>query len=195
MYENLYSKITDALVKDGYIIIKNALDKQLCRSLYDFAKLERGFKQAGISSSSDLHLDPNRRRDKIFWLNEGNSIENNFLLFVGGLKEYLNRSLYLGLKYHEAHFAIYDKGDFYEKHLDPFKNSKNRVVTTVYYLNEDWDENNGGELIIYNKNDEFLTKVSPDANTLVVFMSEDFPHEVLPAKTKRYSIAGWYRVD
>jgi len=26
-------------------------------------------------------------------------------------------------------------------------------------------------------------------------MSEDFPHEVLPTKAKRSSIAGWFRVD
>jgi len=28
-----------------------------------------------------------------------------------------------------------------------------------------------------------------------VFLSDKFPHEVLPAKKKRHSIAGWFRVD
>jgi len=27
----------------------------------------------------------------------------------------------------------------------------------------------------------------------VIFLSERFPHEVLPAKKKRHSIAGWFR--
>lgn len=31
--------------------------------------------------------------------------------------------------------------------------------------------------------------------TLVVFLSEEFEHEVLPAKRDRYSIAGWFRVN
>jgi len=32
-------------------------------------------------------------------------------------------------------------------------------------------------------------------NRLVIFLSEEFPHEVLPANTHRYSIAGWFRVN
>lgn len=69
------------------------------------------------------------------------------------------------------------------------------MVTTVYYLNDEWGEDDGGELIVYDKNNNFLQKVIPEANTLVVFMSENFPHEVLAAKKRRYSIAGWFRID
>ena len=35
----------------------------------------------------------------------------------------------------------------------------------------------------------------PKASTLVVFLSDKFFHKVLPAKQKRYSITGWFRVD
>ena len=101
----------------------------------------------------------------------------------------------MGITYYESHFAIYDEGDFYETHLDSFKNFKNRVVTTVYYLNEDWMDEDGGELVIYDENNQFLTKVIPHANTLIVFLSDKFPHEVLPAKKRRFSIAGWFRID
>jgi SM-20-related protein len=195
MYENLYSKITDALVDDGYIIIKNALPEELSSRLLKSTQAESAFKKAGISGANSLHLDSRRRRDKILWLDEDGLAQSEFLAFSRGLQEYLNRSLYLGLSYYEAHFAIYEKGDFYEKHLDAFKNSKNRVVTTVYYLNEDFKESDGGELLVYDEHDKLLTNVVPTANTLVVFMSEKFPHEVLPAIKKRYSIAGWFRVD
>jgi len=193
MYKDLYEKIVDALVSDGYIVIKNALGLELSSKLLDFAKNEKDFKRAGISSASDVHLDNDRRRDKILWLDKTNS--KDFLEFADGLREYINKELYLGLSYYESHFAIYDKGDFYETHLDSFKNFKNRVVTTVYYLNEEWEEKDGGELIVYDKDNDFLAKVKPDADTLVVFMSENFPHEVKPANKKRYSIAGWFRVD
>lgn len=195
MYQKLYSQITDALVNDGYIVISDALDKSLPSTLYDEAKNEQDFHRAGISGSGDLHLDNSRRKDKIHWLTRDEDAQIDFLAFTDGLKEYLNRELYLGLSYYESHFAIYDEGDFYETHLDSFKNSKNRVVTTVYYLNEEWGRDDGGELIVYDENSNFLAKVMPDANTLVVFMSEKFPHEVLPAKRKRYSIAGWFRID
>lgn len=195
MNEKLYSKITDALVNDGYIIIKNALKPELSTTLLNFAKEEKDFRRAGISGAGDLHLDGSRRRDKIHWLEEDGLTQSHFLEFADGLREYLNRELYLGLSYYESHFAIYDEGDFYETHLDAFKNSKNRVVTTVFYLNDEWSESDGGELIVYDENNKFLAKVTPDANTLVLFLSDKFPHEVLPAKKKRYSIAGWYRVD
>lgn len=90
---------------------------------------------------------------------------------------------------------MYEKGDFYKTHMDAFKKSKNRIVTTVYYLNETWYEENGGLLVIYDDNANVLTKVIPQANTLVVFLSDKFPHEVLAAKKNRFSIAGWFRID
>jgi len=195
MNEKLYSEIINALVKDGYIIIPNALDKNLACGLKEYAQNEKDFKRAGISGSNDLHLDNQRRRDKIHWLNKDSSFQSDFLAFTDGLKERINRELYMGITYYESHFAIYDEGDFYETHLDSFKNSKNRVVTTVYYLNEDWSDEDGGELVIYDENNNFLSKVTPHANTLIVFLSDKFPHEVLPAKKRRFSIAGWYRID
>jgi len=195
MNEKLYSKITDALVDDGYIIIENALNSALSIQLKNFASSQTDFKQAGISGAGDLHLDASRRRNKIYWLDEDASVQSEYLKFANGLKNYLNRELFLGLSYYESHFAIYEEGDFYETHVDAFKNSKNRIVTTVYYLNDEWKESDGGELVVYDKDKKFLAKVLPKANTLVVFLSDKFPHEVLPTKRKRYSIAGWFRVD
>lgn len=195
MYEKLYFKIVNSLVKDGFIVVKNAISEKLSSELLSLSKQDCDFKRAGISSSSDLHLDDSRRRDKICWLDEDGSTQSEFLEFMRGLMEFANRELYLGLSYYESHFAIYDEGDFYETHLDAFKNSKNRVVTTVFYLNEEWSDEDGGELVVYDEQNNFLKKVTPDANTLVVFLSDKFPHEVLPANRKRYSIAGWFRVD
>lgn len=193
MYENLFQKISDALVNDGYAIIENALESRLCKQLYNITKQTNSFKKAGISGSA-LH-DENRRRDKIQWIDADTEATKVYLDFAHELQNYLNCTLFLGLRYYEAHFAIYEVGDFYEKHLDAFKNSKNRVVTTVYYLNEEWSEADGGELVMYDKYDKEIRKVKPKANTLLIFMSEEFPHEVLPARAKRSSIAGWFRVD
>ena len=195
MYKELYPKIIDALVKDGYIIIKDALHVELASKLKEFAQNEEDFKPAGISSNTALHVDNDRRRDKIHWLNEDNDAQSDFLTFTNELQTHLNRELYLGINYYESHFAIYENGDFYETHLDAFKNSKNRVVTTVYYLNEEWHEHDGGELVVYDEDNKHLATVMPEANTLIVFLSEKFPHEVLPAKRKRFSIAGWFRID
>jgi len=193
MYEKLYSQIVDALVKDGYLVIENVLAFELSQELSQLSKNITNYKQAGVSHKSIL--DKNRRKDKIYWLDADNELTCKYLEFTNGLQNYLNRHLYLGLKYYESHFALYEIGDFYEKHLDAFQNSKNRVVTSVYYLNENWSSGDGGELIVYDKNDMQIKKIMPNMNTLVVFMSEVFPHEVLPSFAKRHSIAGWFRVD
>jgi SM-20-related protein len=56
--------------------------------------------------------------------------------------------------------------------------------------------------VIYDKKipasavvDNSKIKVLPSFGTIVVFLSEEFPHEVLPAKRDRYSIAGWFRLN
>lgn len=194
MSQELYSKITDALVHTGYIVIPHAIKNDLSQNLLNLAKKSKKFKRAGISARKKIN--PNRRRDKISWLENDNAVQSEFLNFAEGLKDYINRDLFMGLTYFESHFALYEKGDFYETHYDAFKNSVNRVVTIVYYLNEEWRENkDGGELVIYDDKNEFIAKVAPHANTMVVFLSEKFPHEVLKANRKRYSIAGWFRVD
>lgn len=191
-YEGLYSQIADALVADGYIVIQEAMMHESLQAIALRAKTTDGYRAAGISSASSRHVNLSRRCDSICWLDESSSEDKLFLDFASGLQEYLNRELFLGFSYYEAHFAKYNAGDFYETHVDAFKNSKNRVVTTVLYLNEDWGDEEGGELVVYNENQEYVTTVKPEANTLVVFMSEKFPHEVKPAKRERYSIAGWF---
>jgi len=193
MYKNLYKHISDALVNDGYVVIDDALNAVTAATLLQEAKAEHNYKTAGVSTASAV--DKNRRRDKIHWIDATSEATAEYLSFTNGLQEYLNRHLYLGLRYYEAHFARYEKGDFYEKHLDAFKSSKNRVVTTVYYLNDDWSDADGGKIVLYDKESKELQRLLPKANRLVIFMSEDFPHEVLVAKKIRYSIAGWFRVD
>ena len=40
-----------------------------------------------------------------------------------------------------------------------------------------------------------LDEVRPEFGTLAVFLSEDIPHEVIPARRERFSIAGWHRCN
>lgn len=45
-----------------------------------------------------------------------------------------------------------------------------RKVSTVLYLNEDWQKADGGQLVLYNKDDpNIITEVYPTAGTLVCF--------------------------
>jgi len=63
----------------------------------------------------------------------------------------------------------------------------------VFYLNPNWQPQDGGQLLLYVQGETI--EVAPNFGTLVTFLSEDVPHEVLPASRTRYSIAGWYRLN
>ena len=119
-----------------------------------------------------------------------------WLKWAAELQQYLNRHLFLGLFSFESHFAHYVPGAFYRRHRDAFRGQANRVLSVVVYLNKDWLDTDSGELVLYADDKDMLgTKVLPSWGTIAVFLSEEFPHEVLPAKRDRYSIAGWYRLN
>ena len=110
--------------------------------------------------------------------------------------------MFIGLFDYEIHFAHYPVGAFYKKHLDAFRCNRqqgqsNRVLSTVLYLNHAWQLGDGGELLLYAEDDDnkVLETILPECGRLVIFLSEKLPHEVLPAKRERKSIAGWFRVN
>ena len=136
------------------------------------------------------------RSDEICWINDESEAGENWLNWASGLQQYVNRRLFLGLFSFESHFASYQKGDLYKRHLDAFKGQTNRVLSMVVYLNKEWSEEDGGELVLYqDEEDKTGINVLPTFGTVVVFLSEEFPHEVLPAQKERFSIAGWFRVN
>jgi SM-20-related protein len=136
------------------------------------------------------------RTDAICWINGDSAAGRDWLAWAEALREYLNRELLLGLFSFESHFAHYRPGDFYRKHKDAFRGESNRVLSVVVYLNPGGQSEEGGELRVYTGAPVGETiRVQPLLGTLVVFLSEEFPHEVLPATRDRYSIAGWFRVN
>ena len=194
----IYDHIADELADKGYIILPEIVPAQLTEQLYQHVTtLPAGqFKQAGIGRNKDLQVNQQIRNDKTLWLSTEHECSQAYLAAMDKLRQQLNRRLFLGLSDYEAHFAHYSAGNYYQRHIDAFKGLSNRVVTTVFYLNPDWQQHNGGELIIYQPDSEnIIQRVLPKFGTMVIFLSEQFPHEVLPAKQDRYSIAGWFRVD
>ena len=68
-------------------------------------------------------------------------------------------------------------------------------VSMTVFLNPP-DSYDGGELVIYpEKGAMDGIRVTPAFGTLALFLSEDFEHEVMPARRDRYSVAGWFRVN
>lgn len=158
------------------------------------AQQDRGaLTAAGVGRGAAFQVQSDIRNDQTLWLNGESGAQNEYLRIMDALRMDLNRDLMLGLFEFEAHYARYDTGGFYQKHLDALKGQRNRVVSTVTYLTPGWRDADGGHLVLYAFDDRELTRILPSAGTLAIFMSEDIPHEVLPPARPRCSIAGWFR--
>jgi len=194
----LFERIANGIEAQGYVILPTALPSSVADSLLQYLSVleEKRFHQAQIGRGTEQTPNQFIRRDKISWMEESHPEAKLWHHWTQQLKTYLNRRLFLGLFSFESHFALYQPGDFYKKHLDAFRGECNRVLTLVTYLNMGWEPDQGGELVLYGAQDESeICKVVPTFGTLIVFLSEEFPHEVLAANRDRYSVAGWFRVN
>jgi SM-20-related protein len=68
-------------------------------------------------------------------------------------------------------------------------------VSVILYLNEGWSPEEGGALRLYlgEDGDGPARDIPPVFGRMVVFWSERFFHEVLPAGRERMSLTGWLR--
>ncbi|MFC6633307.1 2OG-Fe(II) oxygenase [Microbulbifer taiwanensis] len=196
-------QVATALRSDGYIVLPAPLPPAVLGGmLRHFRSIDRErFKRAGIGREEEHQLNRFVRGDEIFWLDSANPAVAAYLSWMEALRLGLNRRLFLGLFDYECHYAYYDRGTFYRKHLDAFKGNTNRVLSTVLYLTPNWQPRDGGELAIYPPEvdgappAEPLLKVAPRFGQMVIFLSEEFPHEVLMVNRPRYSVTGWFRVN
>jgi len=194
--EPLHAIIADALRRDGYAVCRGALPTAHSIALREHLMGMDGslYYPAGIGRQQNHSLTRSVRQDEICWINGESDAGRQWLLWAAALQRELNRALLLGLFSFESHFAHYRPGAFYRRHLDAFRGEANRVLSLVAYLNTDWTPVDGGQLVLYRDHSEPV-RVLPEMGTVAVFLSEEFPHEVLPARRDRYSIAGWFRVN
>ena len=188
------NKLIDALSTHGYYIWDDFISQEEVAELRDC--IPDDWKKARIGRNDDVTCIETIRSDKIQWLKRDMGAPvASFLDKMEEIRLEANRYFFLGLFEYEAHFAKYEKGDFYQKHLDCFKGNENRRLTTVFYMNESWSEEDAGELVVYDLNDNKIATIPPRSGRLFVFLSEQFPHEVLPTNAERFSIAGWFRIN
>ncbi len=195
-FEHVIEKTVQGLEKQGYIVLQNILPEALLNDLLQHLKSldDEKFNRAGVGRENDFQLNQFIRRDEIHWLEGSHPVTRDYFSWIEQLRKVLNRHLFLGLFDYECHYAFYPVGAFYRKHLDAFRGSNTRILSTVLYLNPGWLAGDGGELVIYHPSSgEILEVIEPGFGKMVIFLSEEFPHEVLPAKNKRYSLTGWFR--
>ncbi|MDO8701035.1 MAG: 2OG-Fe(II) oxygenase [Undibacterium sp.] len=150
-------------------------------------------KWASVGRGKQQTRQASIRGDQIRWLKAGQSLAcDRYLQIMDNLRLLLNRHLFLGLDEYESHFAFYAPGASYMKHLDRFRDDDCRTISAVIYLNEDWLPEQGGALRLHPEG-ECTEDITPLACRLVLFLSADMQHEVLPATRDRMSLAGWFR--
>lgn len=182
----------DGLAAHGFAVVPGYFSSALVKALRDEAGELR---PAGVGRGAAHRRVTGIRGDRIRWLDGATLAQCHFLEQLETLRLAVNRALYLGLFDLEAHFAVYGPGACYKRHLDAFAGNNSRVVSVVAYLNDGWSRTDGGCLRLWAtpESRRHLMDIEPRAGTLVSFLSEQIPHEVLPARRDRTSIAGWFR--
>ncbi|MCP9768086.1 2OG-Fe(II) oxygenase [Lacihabitans sp. LS3-19] len=196
--EQIFDDLIELYLREKVGISENFLTKQLSSDLRDnLLRLseENKLKDAQIGSGDDKVQNSLIRKDKIFWLDRAhsNAAENAFLDLMDSFVVFLNTTCFAGIKSYEFHYALYEKGSFYKKHLDQFKENGNRQFTSIFYLNEVWKQGDGGELRVYLQ--DTCKDISPLQGKMVFFKSSELEHEVLQTQIQRMSITGWLKND
>ena len=193
-----FDTLINSYIDQNVGISNNFLNTTLCGQLSHHLNelFDAGaFKDAGTSNVQQIQHDKQVRSDSIYWLDRkhGHPFENAFLDIIDAFVQHLNASCYTSITSYEFHYARYDKGAFYSRHLDQFRNNDHRQYSMISYLNENWVQQDGGQLCIYQNNKEQL--ISPDNGKTIFFKSGELEHEVMPTTKPRLSITGWLKTS
>jgi len=136
--------------------------------------------ESGFIDYKEAHLTHGEREsairgDGICWIDESCPVGLAYLRAIDELGRYFNATLYTGIRSSEAHYACYPSGFGYQWHSDNPKGRDERVISAVFYLNDNW-------------------QLLPQLNRLVVFDS-NLLHQVEITNRTRFSIATWLRRD
>lgn len=188
--------LIDSLAEQGWWFGSSLFSVELLGSLAKNAvelATSNVLAEAAVGRGQSKQQLANVRSDKIQWIDPDSDTHIEFLRQCEQLQQSLNRELYLGVNTIEAHYAHYGEGAFYQRHLDSFKGAQNRMVSMVVYLNPNWQPEHAGELELWSQAGSPLGYVAPKMGDVLLMLSEDMPHQVLPTTVDRYSIAAWFR--
>ncbi len=192
-----FEELIEGFVHNRAGVSNSFISKELSRSLQENLRVlhsEGELVSAGIGDAQNKVLDKSIRRDKIYWIDNAstNVAEQEFLALVQEFISYLNRTCFTAINDFEFHYAIYEAGSFYKRHIDQFKNNNYRKFSLITYLNDDWKNDDGGSLLLYHE-DGRIESILPEDQRTVFFKSDELEHEVAVASRARMSITGWLK--
>lgn len=191
----LYETLIQGLLDRSFVSVDHWLSPDrvmdLRKSLADRYAAD-AFHLAGVGNQNRHQTKTDFRSDRIHWLDRDQATKAEKRLYgeIDGFVEYLNRTCYAGIQDSEFHYAVYEPGSFYGKHVDCFRQNNRRRYTMVFYLHEAWQPGDGGELQLYLG--EATIPIQPKPGR-VVFFDSGVPHEVLKGHIRRMSLTGWLK--
>lgn len=195
--QKIFDQLIDSFIDTKVGITESFLSRELSLGLTSNLNLLHTQQKLQSAGTGNKIAAQNKsvRSDVIYWLdrNHHNKHENEFFDRIDEFIIYLNRTCYTGITGYEFHYALYEKGSFYKKHIDQFRNDDSRKYSFIMYLNENWKKEDGGELCIYHADSTQV--ITPTLGKSVFFKSSDLAHEVLLSHKPRLSIAGWLKID
>ena len=193
---NQFDLLIDSYLENNVGIDVCFLNEDLSNGLQEnILQLQRDemMTDAGIGNEQVKDINQKMRGDKIYWMDKShtNIYEQEFLQLAENFIDRLNSTCYTGINGYEFHYAVYEEGSFYKRHKDQFKSDSNRKYSLINYLNKNWLEEDGGQLLVYQN--ENVQKILPQSQTAVFFKSDEMEHEVTKANRRRMSISGWLK--
>lgn len=188
-WSRLIDNRLETFLQTGVLVLDEVFDQQDVLLL----QKESGFIEYKAATLTQGERRQSIRGDDIRWIDEDCPIGMDYLGSIMSLAEYFNQALYAGIRRSEAHYACYPAGFGYQWHVDNPKGRDERVISAVFYLNDDWSDTDGGEILVIDKQSQQQI-LTPKANRLVIFDS-NLRHQVNITNRRRFSIATWMRRD
>ncbi|MFK8057227.1 MAG: 2OG-Fe(II) oxygenase [Saprospiraceae bacterium] len=193
-----FEQLIEGMLTNSYGVCDDFLTPELLASLrtrLHTLYAEQEMKAAGVGRATGFRESAEIRGDVIHWLEaKVDPAEDELLAQLQSFVEHLNRTCFAGINTQEFHFALYPAGSRYRRHLDQFKSDSGRLFSMVLYLNEEWQDADGGQLRVYPTDHPQGLDVYPQAGRAVFFRADELEHEVIPAPNReRMSIAGWFK--
>jgi SM-20-related protein len=193
---NTFDTIINSYLENNIGIDVHFLTESLANGLQqNILELQKDaqFNYATIGNDLVKNSTQKIRSDKIYWMDKShnNSFETEFLQLAENFIEHLNSTCYTGINAYEFHYAVYEEGTYYKRHKDQFQNNSSRKYSLINYLNHNWQDADGGQLLVYQN--ETVQKIQPQSQTAVFFKSSEMEHEVALANRQRLSITGWLK--
>lgn len=199
--DDILDRIAAEIYQNSYVVIDDFIDEEFRTALLNeqIQLVNDGkFRHAAVGKGGQKQVRTEIRSDEVLWMDADqlSPLQAAYWEKVEEIRKVLNQRCFLGLRSFEGHFARYPVGSFYKRHLDQFHAVPHRVVTVILYLNDSWTTADSGALRMYFSEEgstERHEDVLPVGGRLVVFLSAEIPHEVLPTNKERISITGWLR--